>query len=276
MTPDVLIKHFDRICEAPNAIPRLRQFVLDLGVRGKLLEHRFDDEPASELLNRIEKQRIELIKDRRIRTQDPLPPIDPSSAPFTIPQSWVWTRLGSLCFLVTDGAHHTPKYEDQGVRFLSVKDVSGGVIDFTNTRYISGAAHNELCKRCKPEYGDILLTKVGTTGIAVTVDVERAFSIFVSLALLKFSKRDIDRHFLRYLINSPFVRKQSAENTQGIGNKNLVLRLINKFGLLDRIRNGRQLAGGCRCSVSRVDSKVLDRYRVHQNPTMARVSSLPA
>jgi type I restriction enzyme S subunit len=74
-----------------------------------------------------------------------------------------------------------------------------------------------------------LLTKVGTTGIAVTVDVETEFSIFVSLALLKFSKSNLNRFYLRHLINSPFVRRQSADNTQGVGNKNLVLRLINQF-----------------------------------------------
>src|SRR4029077_5920288 len=55
------------------------------------------------------------------------------------------------------------------------------------------------------------------------------FSIFVSLALLKFSNENIDRRFLCHLINSPFVKRQSADNTQGIGNKNLVLRLINQF-----------------------------------------------
>ena len=63
----------------------------------------------------------------------------------------------------------------------------------------------------------------------MTVDVDQEFSIFVSLALLKFSQKNLNRHYLRLLINSPFVRQQSAENTQGIGNKNLVLRLINQF-----------------------------------------------
>jgi type I restriction enzyme S subunit len=131
--------------------------------------------------------------------------------------------------LITDGAHHTPKYQDSGVPFLSVKDVSGGRIDFDDTRYISEEAHRELTRRCNPEFGDILLTKVGTTGIAVEVDVDREFSIFVSLALLKFSRENVDRRFLCNLINSPIVKRLSADNTQGIGNKNLVLRLINQF-----------------------------------------------
>jgi type I restriction enzyme S subunit len=134
-----------------------------------------------------------------------------------------------VCFLITDGAHHTPQYLESGVPFLSVKDVSSGTIDFSSTRYISEGAHRELCKRCPPALGDILLTKVGTTGIAVTIDEAREFSIFVSLALLKFSQPNLDGRYLKHLINSPFVKGQSADNTQGIGNKNLVLRLINRF-----------------------------------------------
>ena len=146
-----------------------------------------------------------------------------------LPNGWEWVRLGNICFLISDGVHHTPKYEDEGVRFHSVKDVSGGVINFSNTRFISEKAHSELCKRCKPEFGDILLTKVGTTGIAVNIDKHEEFSIFVSLALLKFSQSNLNKFYLCHLINSPFVKKQFADNTQGIGNKNLVLRLINQF-----------------------------------------------
>lgn len=215
----------------PDQIKALRQTILNLAVRGKLVSQDSNDEPASELLKRIAKEKARRVKDREIRQRDIQPPIPSNEAPFDLPNSWVWTRLGTLCFLITDGAHHTPKYQDEGVPFLSVKDVSSGIIDFSNTRFISKEAHRELAKRCNPEFGDILLTKVGTTGIAVEVDTEQEFSIFVSLALLKFSRENIDRRFLCYLINSPFVKRQSADNTQGIGNKNLVLRLINQFAI---------------------------------------------
>jgi type I restriction enzyme, S subunit len=212
-----------------DRIKHLRQTILNLAVRGKLVPQDPNDEPASELLKRIAEDKARLVKDREIRQRDIQPSIASEDAPFSPPSSWVWTRLGTLCFLITDGAHHTPKYQDEGVPFLSVKDVSGGTIDFSNTRFISEEAHRELAKRCNPEMGDILLTKVGTTGIAVEVETDREFSIFVSLALLKFSHENIDRRFLCHLINSPFVKRQSADNTQGIGNKNLVLRLINQF-----------------------------------------------
>ncbi len=232
-----------RFADAPNpanlrflfhpsyAIPLadLRKSILTLAVQGNLVPPDPNDEPAEVLRPRVDAEREQLVKSKKIRRQDYLGPVADDAIPFDIPASWQWRYLADVCFLITDGAHHTPQYLESGVPFLSVKDVSGGSIDFSSTRYISEEAHRELCKRCPPELGDILLTKVGTTGIAVTVDEDREFSIFVSLALLKFSQPNLDGRYLKHLINSPFVKQQSADNTQGIGNKNLVLRLINRF-----------------------------------------------
>ncbi len=215
----------------PDQIKALRQTTLNLAVRGKLVPQDPNDEPASELLKRIAAEKTGLIKNREIREKKPLPPIEEANEPFPVPPKWVWTPLGNLFHLVTDGTHYTPRYIDKGVPFLSVKDVSSGAINFSNIRHISEDQHRELCKRCCPEKGDILLTKVGTTGIAVPIKTERAFSIFVSVALLKFSADNLSQDYLCHLLNSPFVRQQSKDNTQGIGNQNLVLRLINGFVL---------------------------------------------
>jgi type I restriction enzyme, S subunit len=220
---------FDQFADAPDAVAKMRELALALAVQGKFVPQVASDEPASHLLSRIDAERNQLVRAKKIRHHDLLGPIAEADIPFPVPQGWDWRHLADVCFLITDGAHHTPQYQETGVPFLSVKDVSSGTIDFSHTRYITPDAHRELCKRCQPERGDILLTKVGTTGIAVTVDDSREFSIFVSLSLLKFSQANLDGQFLKYLINSPFVRKQSADNTQGIGNKNLVLRLINQF-----------------------------------------------
>jgi type I restriction enzyme S subunit len=137
--------------------------------------------------------------------------------------------MGELCYQITDGTHYTPTYVDVGIPFLSVKDVSSGYLDFSNTRFISEEEHQELIQRCHPEYGDILLTKVGTTGIALIVDTDNEFSIFVSVALLKFVQPELSAEYLVYLINSPLVKEKSAANTRGVGNKNLVLRDIKNF-----------------------------------------------
>ena len=63
MNPERLLQHFERISEAPDAIPRLRRFILDLAVRGKLVEHDPSDEPAAELLKRIQAEKAQLAKE---------------------------------------------------------------------------------------------------------------------------------------------------------------------------------------------------------------------
>lgn len=125
--------------------------------------------------------------------------------------------------MLTDGTHSTPKYTASGVPFISVKDVSTGNISFSNTKFISVEEHKELSKRCNPQKGDILLTKVGTTGIPVLIDCDEEFSLFVSVALLKFFNTYIDAHYFIYLLKSPLVQLQAMENTRGVGNKNWVL-----------------------------------------------------
>ena len=148
--------------------------------------------------------------------------------PFEIPENWGWTRLGTLVQKLTDGTHFTPKYTASGIPFLSVKDISSGKISFDNVKYISQEEHNDLFQRCDPQKGDILLTKVGTTGIPVLIETDREFSLFVSVALLKYSKIYLYGYFLVYLLQSPLVQNQCAENTKGVGNKNWVMKDISQ------------------------------------------------
>ena len=140
--------------------------------------------------------------------------------------SWCWCGLGDILIKLTDGTHSAPKYTESGVPFISVKDISSRKLDFSNCKYISETEHNALYERCNPEIGDMLLTKVGTTGIPVIVDTDKQFSLFVSVALLKFNQELLYNKYLLYMINSPLVQKQATENTKGVGNKNWVMRDI--------------------------------------------------
>lgn len=146
--------------------------------------------------------------------------------PFEIPKNWEWCRLGTILQKLTDGTHSTPKYAASGIPFISVKDISSGKISFESTKFISEEEHELLASRCDPHRDDILLTKVGTTGIPVLVDTDRPFSIFVSVAQLRFSTELLDKFFLIYLLKSPLVQTQCRENTKGVGNKNWVMRDI--------------------------------------------------
>ena len=224
---------------------QLKNSILQMAVQGKLVPQDPNDEPASVLLDRIRAEKEALIKSGKIKKEknpsvifrgaDNLPyekignnePVCiADEVPFEIPDSWEWCRLGSILNKLTDGTHSTPKYVESGIPFISVKDVSSGCLDFSNCKYITKEEHKELYERCNPEQGDILLTKVGTTGIPVIVDTNDEFSLFVSVALLKFNQNLLYNEYLVHLINSPLVQKQATENTKGVGNKNWVMRDI--------------------------------------------------
>lgn len=141
---------------------------------------------------------------------------------------WNKFLLNDICTQITDGTHKTPKYTESGIPFLSVKNITSGHLDFKDTKFISLEEHQELIKRCYPKYGDILYSKVGTTGVAKVIDSDNDFSIFVSLALLKIRKELVYNYFIEYVLNSPYVYKQSQKLTSGAANRNFLLSDIKK------------------------------------------------
>jgi type I restriction enzyme S subunit len=212
---------------------QLRQAFLREAMQGKIVPQDKADEPAEILLERIRAEKEKLIAEKKIRKenlQSTTRNLDEETL-YEIPENWVWCKLGEICNLITDGTHHTPTYITKGIPFLSVKNISNGFLDFSDTKFISVEEHNHLIERCNPEFGDVLLTKVGTTGIAKVINVKKDFSIFVSVALLKFNLELTYNKFLEFVINSPFVKQQSDDGTWGVGNKNLVLKTIKQFSI---------------------------------------------
>jgi type I restriction enzyme, S subunit len=96
MNANQLLEHFHRIGDAPDAIPRLRRFILDLAVRGKLVPQDPTDEPASELLKRIDKEKARLVKAGEIRRDGPPLEIEQDAFPMEPPIGWALTRLATI------------------------------------------------------------------------------------------------------------------------------------------------------------------------------------
>ncbi|EHY1327202.1 restriction endonuclease subunit S [Campylobacter lari] len=142
---------------------------------------------------------------------------------YKLPQGWEWKNLGEICF-ITDGTHKTPNYIEKGVPFLSVKNISKGFFDLSDVKYISLEEHNKLIKRAKPEFGDILICRIGTLGKAIKISLDFEFSIFVSLGLLK-PKVKIISDYLVYFLNSYFIEGWINNNKVGGGTHTAKLNL---------------------------------------------------
>ena len=144
-------------------------------------------------------------------------------------KGWDVVSLEKVCNKITDGTHKTPVYQDEGVKFLSAKNIRGGVIDWDKIKYISTEEHLPLIKRCKPELGDIMLSKSGSIGTAVIVDRNEEFSIFESLALLKPKHNLIVPDYLCGLLNNPRLQEKYLGSVKGISIKHLHLEDIRKI-----------------------------------------------
>ncbi len=227
----------------------LRQKILDLAIHGKLVKQDPADESATILLEKIraEKEKkiasgelkrgkndsyiffgddnrhYEKLADGRVKDIE-------DEIPFAVPEGWAWCRLPNLCKIpITDGTHQTPTYSDEenGIPFLSSKDVTSRKIDWSKIKYITKELHEELQKRIQPCRNDILLAKNGTTGVAALVDTDKIFDIYVTLAVLR-PAEVVHPNYLHYVINSPFCKKQFNGHLTGIGVPNLHLNDICK------------------------------------------------
>jgi len=147
---------------------------------------------------------------------------------FPIPEEWSWASLGQLTYSVKDGPHYSPKYADTGVPFISGGNITPEGINFSKTKFITHELNEELCKRCKPEVGDVLYTKGGTTGIAYFNQETAEFNVWVHVAVLKITNM-IDGKYLQNSLNSKHCYSLAQRYTHGVGNQDLGLTRMIKI-----------------------------------------------
>jgi len=176
-----------------------------------------------EAIGKVEKKPT---KPQKLKELPPLTESELAELP-ELPKGWCWIKLGELTLSVKDGPHYSPQYVDDGIPFITGGNVRPEGVDFENVKYISHELHQELSKRCKPEVGDILYTKGGTTGIARVNTYTYDFNVWVHVAVLKIVK-SVEPFFLQHSLNSSFCYSQSQKYTHGVGNQDLGLtRMIN-------------------------------------------------
>ena len=209
MNADRLLAHFDRIADAPDAMARLRRFILDLAVRGKLVEQDPNDEPASELLKRIEKEKARLVKAGEIRKTKASEPVGPDQQSFEVPRNWIWAHLSDIVTKLTDGTHRSPPNSPTGdFPYITAKNIKNEGVMLENMTFVSQKVHEEIFARCNPKKGDILYIKDGaTTGVVTVNNLHEPFSMLSSVALLKLPSCLFNRLIVEFL-RSPFFYDQ--------------------------------------------------------------------
>lgn len=130
----MLLEEFSTIFDRPEKVKKLREYILSLAVRGKLVEQDENDEPASVLLERIREEKDRLVKEKKIKKEKSLPEISEEEIPYELPKGWVWVRLGDLGITQTGTTPSTknPEYFGGNIPFIKPADISGNGIVYNN------------------------------------------------------------------------------------------------------------------------------------------------
>lgn len=200
-----------------QSIQKAKSKILDLAIKGKLVEQNEEDESASVLLERIKEEnnrneKKSKIKDTKI-----------NEVPFEVPQGWVWTNIKILCSKIVDGDHNPPKGTKTATnyRMLSSKNIANNQIeDIDDCRYLTYEDW-ELCNsRTQLSKGDILLTTVATLGRSCVVEKEYPFCFQRSVTVIS---TYIYNYYLKYFFDSPYFQEYMRDNAKGTAQKGFYL-----------------------------------------------------
>jgi type I restriction enzyme S subunit len=172
-----------------------------------------DYETGAQLLQRILAERRKAWTGKG-KYKEPEPP-DTTGLP-ELPEGWCWASVGQLSTKVVDGVHKKPTYVPSGIPFVTVRNLTAGAgISLERLHYVTEADHAEFSKRTNVERGDILISKDGTLGVVRIVDTDVAFSVFVSVALVKPVCRAMGM-FLLHALSAPQVQLQMVPKGSGL------------------------------------------------------------
>lgn len=148
-----------------------------------------------------------------------------------VKNGWSVVSLGRVLHRAVDGPHFSPAYSDTGVPFLSARNIRPGAWSFDDLKYVDEGLATEFDRRVRPEIGDVLYTKGGTTGVAKAVDVDERFQVWVHIAVLKLIKDLVSPEFLEIVLNSPACYEQSQLETRGATNQDLGLGRMKRISI---------------------------------------------
>jgi len=157
MSPGRLLQYFEQISEGPDAVPRLRRFILDLAVRGKLVEQDPTDEPAAELLKRIETESARLVREGTLRSKESQPPVTADEIPFDVPKGWELVRLGKALDLINGRAFKPGEWSNSGLPIIRIQNLNDPEAPFN---YCGFSVPDKFLVKT----GDFLVSWSGTPG----------------------------------------------------------------------------------------------------------------
>ena len=231
---DEYAESYNRLQKIDNEFEdKLKQSVLQYAMEGKLVKQNLSDEPASELVKKIENKKAELIKEGKIKKSKKLPTITDDEKPFDIPDSWEWVRLGNIFDITSSKRVMKKEWRDSGIPFYRAREI----VSINKNRplkdpiFIDEDTYLKKIKISgKPNEGDILLTGVGTLGIPYIVPKDKKFYFKDGNIIWLKNFGNLNSEYLSWYVQCPYMLKIINDNrgtTVGtltiVRSKNLVI-----------------------------------------------------
>ena len=229
------LKNLTPLTTRPDQIKALRQTILNLSVRGKLVPQDPNDEPASKLLKRIAVERNDLVAQKILRREKSLAAIDADEPSFKVPSGWEWSRIGDAVLFTQYGTSTKSSSSEQGVLVLTMGNIQDGLVVWRNEKRIPSTAE-ELPALYLKQF-DLLYNRtnsaelVGKTGIYLGEDDCRTFASY--LIRIRASPEHFSPHFLNMTMNTPefretqivpLIKKQTGQaNVNGTALKHMLV-----------------------------------------------------
>ncbi|MCG6410202.1 restriction endonuclease subunit S [Vibrio fluvialis] len=212
-------------------VKKLRELILELAVRGKLVPQDPNDEPASLLLERITAEKARLVKEQKIKKPKQLPAISESEIIEELPKSWELVRIG--CMSTLENGDRSKNYPNKsvlvesGIPFVNAGHLVNSRINEAEMTYITQERF-DLLRAGKFNDGDILFCLRGSLGKCAIVENFGIGAIASSLVIVKPEKSVIPEYLLKFF-ESPLSLSNIRKYDNGTAQPNLSASDLAKF-----------------------------------------------
>ena len=214
---------------------KLRQKILDLAIRGKLVPQDPNDEPASVLLERIKAEKERLIKEGKIKRSKKSAKTSDTphygNVPFEIPSSWVWCKLENITVLIEDCPHTTAKDEGEGYPLVRTPNIGEGQLLLDGVHRVSKEVYDKRNIRAVPQVNDIIYAREAPAGNAAVIRENEQVCLGQRTVLIRPMDTLIDSVWLTYAILAPYSRNHLTSKATGSTVSHVNMASIRPFDL---------------------------------------------
>jgi type I restriction enzyme S subunit len=220
-----IANQFDTLYTVKQNVTVLKDVILNLAIKGKLVGQNDNDESIENYLKKIVEEKNELLKKGLMKKQASFP-IKDNDFPFSIPLRWNWIRLGEIVSLLGDGIHGTPEYDIHGeYYFINGNNLTDGKIEIKeNTKTVS----NEQFIKHKRNLNDktVFVSINGTIGNVAFYNNEK---IILGKSACYFNLVNVNKNYIKIIINSSYFLNYAFSSATGTTIKNVSLKTMREL-----------------------------------------------